>query len=592
MSRVGITLPAGATQALEARLQHLDRDHFARRLSDRDPTLWGADPARQQVAARRLGWLTAPATMKAQAPALRAFRDECAAERLDQAILIGMGGSSLAPEVLRDTFGMNTHPASAGEARGASASSRSSLTVLDTTSPDEVGAALAAHDPLRTLCIVSSKSGSTIEVSSLEKCCYEWARAARGDTVGRGFVAVTDPGTPLERLASDRGYRHTFSGDPDIGGRYSALSPFGLVPAAWMGIDLDRLLDGAQGEIDTLTGAARADRIEGVRLGAALGELALAGRDKVTLLLGPGLEALGAWVEQLLAESTGKEGRGLIPVIQEPPDPAAQAGPDRVFVAVSLDRHDRSLTARLDSLARAGHPVLEWTRSSALDLGAEFVRWEIATAVAGAVLDVDPFDEPNVAEAKRETHALLETFAARGALPERAVAARAGGVEAVVPAALSESLGMPAKDGDPGSCVRALLSLARPGDYVALLAFLPRTRPIVTRLERLRQVIGRLTRHATTLGYGPRYLHSTGQLHKGGPNTGIFLQLTCDEDERAIPGERYGLGTLRRAQADGDLDVLARHERRALRVHLGRASEDGLVRLAAGLEATREIHSA
>src|SRR5207249_500251 len=204
VSRVGITLPAGATQALEARLQHLDRDHFARRLFDRDPTLWGADPARQQVAARRLGWLTAPATMKTQAPALRAFRDECAAERLDQAILIGMGGSSLAPEVLRDTFGMNTHPASGGEARATSASSRSSLTVLDTTSPDEVGAALAAHDPLRTLCIVSSKSGSTIEVSSLEKCCYEWARAARGDTVGRGFVAVTDPGTALERLASDR----------------------------------------------------------------------------------------------------------------------------------------------------------------------------------------------------------------------------------------------------------------------------------------------------------------------------------------------------------------------------------------------------
>ena len=560
-----MALPAGAVEAVRSRLETLDRDRFAARLFQHDATLWSSDPAHQRVAANRLGWLDSPALMRREAPALAAFAAEVVSEGLTHAVLIGMGGSSLAPEVLRLTFGVRP---------GAS-----ELTVLDNTSPAAVQAVLAAHDPRRTLFVVSSKSGGTIEVAAFEACCFAWVQAARGAEAGRAFVAITDPGTALQRLAGERGYRRVFSNPADIGGRYSALSYFGLVPAALIGADLDGLLARAVAELD----AARetpASRHEAFRLGAALGELALAGRDKLTLGFGPGLDALGVWVEQLVAESTGKDGRGLVPVADERLGSPASYGHDRVFVAVSGPRPDPAADSRLEALRAAGHPVLRWTRTSPADLGAEFVRWEIATATAAAVLAVDPFDEPNVTEAKQATQAVLQHQLDHGALPVVHFGAALGPIRAAAPAAIAERLRTHAgEQSEPLAWVTGLLSLANPGDYVAVLVYCRRTEARHQRLEGLRHAIRSRTRLATTLGYGPRFLHSTGQLHKGGPATGIFLQLTCDEGDLPIPGQRYGFGTLQRAQAAGDYAVLERRGRRMLRLDLGADVESGLDQL-------------
>jgi hypothetical protein len=425
--------------------------------------------------------------------------------------------------------------------------------VLDDTSPAAVRAVTRAHDMKRTLFVVSSKSGGTIEVTSFERHFYEQVQAARAARAGESFVAITDPGTPLDALARSRGYARVFANPPDIGGRYSALSYFGLVPAALIGADVKRLLAGAAEE----AGLADSAGPPGVALGAALGELARAGRDKLTLVLAPAIGHLGVWIEQLIAESTGKDGRGIVPVADEPLAPPGAYGADRVFVAIGIGPAPAT-DERLDALERAGHPVLRWSRASATDLGAEFMRWEIATATAGAVLGVDPFDEPNVAEAKEATRATLDRFLASGrfALPP---------------------------DTAPGA-VAGLLDRARPGDYFAILAYLHRTPGIHERLTRLRLAARDRARLATTLGYGPRYLHSTGQLHKGGPDTGLYLVLTAEEgDDVPILGERYGFAALRHAQAAGDLEVLGRHGRRVAHLHLEGALEPALDRLIAGL---------
>ena len=534
-------LALGAAQpAFEARLDGFDRSAFVERLWRRDPTLWGADPGRQRVAENRLGWIESASRMTREADALAALREEAMRRGCTRALLLGMGGSSLAPEVLRLAFG--ARPGALD------------LAVLDNTSPAAVRRAAREHDPRRTLVVVSSKSGGTIEVASFEKHFFEAAQEALGPAAGRAFVAITDPGTPLERLADARGYLRAFLNPPDIGGRYSALSFFGLVPGALIGVDLEALLDAALDE-EHVSGPGMAPaRNAGVALGVALGTLALAGRDKVTLALEGPLAPLGAWIEQLLAESTGKDGKGLVPVAGEPLGPPEAYGADRVFVSVSIGDGEPRTMAALDALERAGHPVLRWSRTRLEEIGAEFLRWEIATAAAGAVLDVDPFDEPNVAEAKESTKATLERFMATGGAPETP----AGG-----PADLA-----------------ALLGAVRPGDYVAILAYMERTPERDERLARLRLAVRERTRLATTVGYGPRYLHSTGQLHKGGPNTGLFLHLTADEGEDVpIPGERYGFAALRAAQAAGDLEVLRRRGRRVAHVHLGAAVEDGLDRL-------------
>jgi transaldolase/glucose-6-phosphate isomerase len=561
-----------AAEAVETRLELLDRARFVARLWSRDDALWGDDPARRAVAANRLGWLDSPARMRGEVAALRAFAREVAADGFTHAVLLGMGGSSLAPEMLRLTYGV---------APGAL-----ELTVLDNTSPAAVRAVSAAHDPKRTLFVVSSKSGGTLEVASFERHFFEWTRAARPEA-GRAFVAVTDPGTPLERLAAERGYRRVFAGIPDIGGRYSALSPFGLVPGALIGLDLDALLDAARDEARASGPEAPATANPAVRLGAALGELALAGADKLTLVLGPEIAALGSWIEQLVAESTGKEGRGIVPVADEALGPPSVYGNDRVFVSVSVGAPPPATTAALAALEAAGHPVLRWTLASALALGGECLRWEIATATAGAVIDVDPFDEPNVTEAKQASRAVLDEYLAAGRFPEAYLLASAAGLEIEAPTSVADALEHRVSDpADPAAWAASLISMARPGDYFALCAYLHRTPARHARLERLRTALRDPSRLATTLGYGPRFLHSTGQLHKGGPNSGIFMQLTADEgEELAIPGERYGFGALRRAQAAGDYEVLERRRRRVMRVHLGSEVEPALDRLIAAVTA-------
>ena len=540
----------GVQRAFEARLQALDASKFAARLGRHDATLWSAEAAHQRVAANRLGWLASPGVMEGHARELKEFAAGIAHAGFTHAVLLGMGGSSLAPEVLRLTF----------EARAGMLD----LAVLDNTSPAAVRAVTQSHDLTRTLFVVSSKSGGTLEVASFEKHFFEAVRAVRGDQAGRSFVAITDPGTALETLARSRGYARVFANPADIGGRYSALSYFGMVPAALIGADLEGLLAGARAEALAPGADAAAARPQAVLLGAALGELALAGRDKVTLVLDRRIAALGAWIEQLVAESTGKGGHGLIPIADEPLGPPSAYGNDRVFVAVAVQAPDPPSDASLRTLEAAGHPVLRWTRSSPTELGAEFLRWEIATATAGAVLGVDPFDEPNVAEAKQATKITLDRYLAEGRFPAP--------VEAQ-PAALSD-----------------LLDQARPGDYFALLAYLHRTPGTQDRLARLRLAIRDRARLATTLGYGPRYLHSTGQLHKGGPNTGLFLLLTADEgDDVPIPGERYGFAALRHAQAAGDLEVLERHGRRVAHLHLGSGIEPALDRLIASIPAPARI---
>lgn len=553
----------GAAQpAYEARLEQLDRERFAERLWGHDDSLWGDDPEHRKVAANRLGWLDVPRALRPEVDALHTLAISIWREGFTHAVLLGMGGSSLAPEVLRLTFGVKPGAIE--------------LEVLDNTSPAAVRAISGTLDPKTTLFLVSSKSGSTIEVASFEKYFYEWVRAVRGDQAGRAFIAITDPGTALEKLAVERGYRRVCSNPPDIGGRYSALSYFGLVPASLIGVDTGHLLDAAIAEAD-LSGPRRsASEIPALRLGAALGELALAGRDKLTLVLGPEIAAMGTWIEQLIAESTGKSGRGILPVADEPLGASPLYGLDRVFVAVSVQPLPGETEAALGALEAAGHPVIRWDLNSLTAIGGDFLRWEIATAVAGAVIGVDPFDEPNVTEAKVATKAVLDRFLATGAFEAAKPVASDAGLAIEAPPAIAGDLAGRAGR-DPAAWLPALLGLARPGDYVALLAYMHRTPERHERIERLRLALRNASHLATTSGWGPRFLHSTGQLHKGGPNTGLFVQLVCDEGgELAIPGEKYGFGALRYAQAVGDYEVLAKRGRRVIRVNLGSQVERGL----------------
>jgi glucose-6-phosphate isomerase len=576
---------AARTPAVDARLDQLEEQRFATRLWRHDDTLWGDDPEHRRVAASRLGWLDVAAAMRAETEGLRAFASKVATDGYTHAVLLGMGGSSLAPEVLRLTLGVG-----AGGLE---------LAVLDNTSPEAVRAVTLAHDPHRTLFVVSSKSGATLEVTSFEKHFFEWVRAARGDQAGRSFVAITDPGTSLEQLAHSRGYRRTFINPPDIGGRYSALSFFGLVPAALIHADLEALLDGADEEARISGPEVPAREHPALTLGATLGELALSGRSKLTLVLPGELSALGSWIEQLVAESTGKGGRGIVPVTEEPLGVAEQYGRDRLFAVLEPGSLAPLDTSRLAALESAGHAVLRWSRRTAAEggertasswarvLGGEFLRWEFATAVAGAILSLDPFDEPNVAEAKQATQDVLKRWLSSGRFdpPAPAPLARAGDVQVFAPAAMAPFLRDAAAAG-PYAGAATMLSLGRSGDYLALLAYVCRTRERHERLQKLRVAIRDFSRLATTLGYGPRFLHSTGQLHKGGPNTGVYLQITADEGEDVpIPGEKYGFATLRRAQADGDYQVLERRERRVARLHLGSNVEESLDALISAFEA-------
>ena len=533
---------AAAGAAVAAALDRLDRSAVAERLWGQDGSLWSPDESVKASVQSRLGWLLAPGRMREQVAELEAFADGVRRDGISDVVLLGMGGSSLAAEVLATAFG----PVAGSP----------SLTVLDTTDPGAIRQLLGRLKLRQTLFLVSSKSGTTVEMLML----YRLFRAElERDTArpGAHFVAITDPGTPLQRLAAEGGFRRVFLNDPNIGGRFSALSLFGLVPGALAGVDIARLLDRARSMADECRAARAADN-PGLRLGATLGALAGAGRDKLTLVLSGSVRPFGAWLEQLLTESTGKQGRGIVVVHDEPLGaPEAYAG-DRVFVAITL-AGDASIEHELGALQAAGFPVIRLPLADRFDLGREFFRWEIATAVAGVLLGVNPFDEPNVSQAKAATGAALATFKETGQLPDWPV--------------------------DSVEETARVLADARPGDYVALLAYTTPDPSVTAALQRLRILVRKGTRLATTVGYGPRYLHSTGQLHKGGPPTPILLVLLGeDRADLAIPGEAYGFGTLKTAQALGDIATLRAAHRRALWLPLPGPAAAALERLATALE--------
>ncbi|MBI4346721.1 MAG: glucose-6-phosphate isomerase [Elusimicrobia bacterium] len=532
MSALDTALPG-----VSGRLQAWDRADAAKMLWAKDHALWKPGPTPPPELVDRLGWLEAPRAMEPRCAEFAAFGDELRREGTTDVLLLGMGGSSLFADLLARTF---------GPAAGAPA-----LTVLDSTFPDAVLAVSNRVDWKKTVVLVASKSGSTTETA----CLYEYFRGeaekALGKAAGSRFVAVTDPGTAFERQAKDQGFRRAFLSPPDVGGRYSALTPFGLVPAAALGHDPRRLLDPALRMAAECGPDRPASNNPAFQLGAWLAEAALAGRDKLTLLLSPAVASLGAWLEQLVAESTGKEGKGILPVDGPEPEEAL-ASEDRVFVYVRLaGEADPGQDRLARELERARRPILTFELKDRWQLGAEVFRWEAATAAAGAALGINPFDQPNVQETKDLTKALLS-----------------GPPAAPAPAAsFDEALG--------------LAQRSRAGDYLALNAFLAGTPDEHAALAALREKLGRRFRRPVTLGLGPRYLHSTGQLHKGGADRGLFWVLTARPASDAAIGSRpYGFSRLITAQAEGDLQALKRRGRRAVRVDLGERPAEALRRLA------------
>lgn len=549
-----------AEPAYRATVEQARDGEWATRLFDRDVSLWTDDPDVGETIAERLGWLDAPIDFADNVAALEAFGDAIDDAGFTTAVVAGMGGSSLAPDVLHRTFGTTD--------------GYLDLRLLDSTDPDAVSATFDDLDPLSTLVIVASKSGTTVEPNAF--LAAGWERVAKAlDAVphhvyerpGQAFVAITDPGKSVEAIPHHDEFREVFLNPPDIGGRYSALSYVGLVPGSLIGLDLDALLASA----NAMLGACREpdpDANPGVSLGIAIGTLAKDGRDKLTFLPDDEIASFGAWAEQLLAESTGKHGVGIVPVDLEPLGASEAYGPDRAFVRISLDGGtDSGRDALADALAAAGHPVIRIAIPDPIDIGAEFVRWEVATAIAGAVLGIDPFDQPNVEEAKQLTRDVL-------ARAERGEASTSS-----VPAVRADDPALPDR-------LREHLGKRREAAYLCLQAFIAPTSARDQAFARIRARLRDGTRNATTAGYGPRFLHSTGQLHKGGPPTGLFLQLTSDHpNDRDIPGWPYTFGRLIDAQADGDHAAIAAHDLPILRVHLGASADDGLAALERAIDA-------
>ncbi|MGA2382956.1 MAG: bifunctional transaldolase/phosoglucose isomerase [Gemmatimonadales bacterium] len=512
-----------------------DGARCVRALLARDPGLWSQDEAAQREIAQRLGWLDLPAGMAPKLAELQAFAEQVRGGGFTRVVLLGMGGSSLAPETFAKVFG--------------SRAGFPTLSVLDSTDPAYVAAVERAAPLDQTFFLVSSKSGTTLETSDLFE--YFWQRT--GGKSGGQFAAITDPGTPLAALAAERKLRRVFENPPDIGGRYSALSYFGLVPAALIGADLKGVLERARAMAEACAAADKVAANPGARLAAAFAAGFAAGRDKVTLVTSPELASFGAWAEQLLAESTGKRGKGLVPVAGEPLGAPTAYGSDRLFVALLLDGSPDAPVQALAALQAAGHPVVRLALRDRLDLGAEFQRWEVATALAGAWLGINPFDQPNVAESKANTDRVLKQLL-EGQTPS-------------VPAAVES-----ARFGD---ALAAWAGGVSHGDYVALLAYLPPSPEHDAALTAMRTAIRDALGVATTAAYGPRYLHSTGQLHKGGTPRGAFLALEAEGGPQLkVPFEDYAFGTLERAQELGDLIALERRGRRLLRLRLGAGGLD------------------
>jgi len=526
------TLPEDLSIRVRARLDAFRDQDIVRRIWERDPSVWSnADENRW------LGWLRLPMQDRDSVALTVEFANGIKAEGITDVVLLGMGGSSLAPEVMRSIIGRTEgFPA---------------LHVVDSTDPGQILSVERAIDFRRTMFLVASKSGTTLEVNILKQHFFHRAVQELGEAeAGRHFVLTTDPGSKLEELSQREGFRAIFPGMPTVGGRYSALSNFGLVPAALMGADPVMLLDRAREMAQRC--ASVGPENSGLELGVVLGELALAGRDKPTLIAPRDVAGFGAWLEQLVAESLGKAGKGIIPIEGEATANSDIYGSDRVFIQVRYaGAPDASGDAAVEQLQRAGHPVIRIEWADRYSLGAEFYRWEFATAIAGAVLKVNPFDQPDVEAAKIVTRRLAAEFETTGTLSD-------------------DEPPLNKKD------IRALLGQLRDGDYFAILAFIEMNQEHRNALESIRGLVRDRRKVATTVGFGPRYLHSTGQAHKGGPNSGVFLVITCDDaGDLPVPGQRYSFGTIKRLQARGDFEVLASRGRRVLRVHL-RNLEAGL----------------
>jgi len=532
------------------RMQMLDKQKISTRIWKHDPTVWTKDPAGEKLIRERLGWLDAPSAAVKLISGLEKFREDCLKAGFTHILLLGMGGSSLAPEVMRDIFA-----AAPRKTKGLK------FIILDSTDPGQVQTAARWAPVGKTLYIVSSKSGGTTEVDAMFRTFWEREEKAAGRRAGASFIAITDPGTSLEKLALDKHFRRTFLAEKTVGGRFSALTPFGLVPAALMGLDLTGLLGCAVGMQQACGVGQPSGANPGLALGALLGEAALKGRDKLTLITDELFAPFGPWLEQLVAESSGKQGKGILPVVQEPAAKAKSYGRDRLFVYL---RSDGQSAERVGEIRKVGQPVITLNVQLPMDLGGEFFRWGFATGVACSILGVNAFDQPDVQDNKDRTKTKLGEFWQRGALQDGKTLWE------------NERFAVYGKlNGDATKCksladvLKLFVSDIKPFDYLALNAYLPRDEQNLTLLQEMRTSLLKFAGNATTLGFGPRFLHSTGQLHKGGRNNGVFFQITLDPvKDIAIPGQPYSYATLERAQALGDLEALLARRRRAIRIHL------------------------
>lgn len=561
--RLGETLETEVNQSIE---EWLDGGKI-RRLWERDESLWTSSGEDQW-----LGWLSVIQDQLEDTRRFSELASEVQRAGFSDIVVLGMGGSSLCPEVLSRSFG--------------AADGFPELHILDSTDPARVRAIEGRVDLARTLFVVSSKSGSTTEPNLFKEYFFERVGEIAGHgKAGRQFIAITDPGSALEAMARRDDFRHVFYGVPDIGGRYSALSDFGMAPAAMMGIGVEKFLRAAEEMASACRSDLRSEENPGLVLGVILGISARAGRDKVTLVASPGVEALGAWLEQLLAESTGKESKGLVPVDREPLGaPQVYAG-DRLFVYLRQDNAaDADQERRLRAIEQAGHPVVRIGIEEIGQLGQEFFRWEVATAVAGSIMGIHPFNQPDVEASKIATRELSAQYERSGSPPIDEPFLEEGGLRLFADPAnetvLRESAGKLTLTNVLGAHIRR----AKAGDYIGLLAYLEMSRAHDEKLQAIRRAIRDGKRVATCAGFGPRFLHSTGQLHKGGPNTGVFLQITCDDaEDLAVPGSALSFGMTKSVQARGDLQVLAGRQRRVLRVHLPADTEAGLRQLEAAI---------
>ncbi len=569
MSRLKTSLPESLASAVKSTIAEWQSGGKVKRLWDRDASLWtGSDEANW------LGWLDIVDEQISQQEQLQKLAKEVHTRGFEHVLLLGMGGSSLCPEVLRMTFGrIPQFP---------------TLHVLDSTDPAQVKFFEHQIDIAKTLFIVSSKSGSTLEPNIFKQYFFERTKQSVGATkAGSHFIAITDPGSKMQQVAEGDHFLHIFFGRPSIGGRYSALSNFGMVPAAVMGLDTKKFLGRAAEMVRACGPGASVEENPGAVLGIILGTAAKAGRDKVTIITSPGISDLGAWLEQLIAESTGKIGKGIIPVDREVLSSPDTYGSDRIFAYVRLETGvDQGQEEKVAALEKAGHPVVRITMADTYDLGAEFFRWEIATAVAGAIIGINAFNQPDVEASKIATRNLTSEYEKNGSLPAEKPVVEDGGVKLFTDEKNAAELAKAAgSDKTLAGYLKAHLSRIKAGDYFAVLGYIQMNAEHERSLQALRHAVRDKKHVATCLGFGPRFLHSTGQAYKGGPNSGVFLQITCDDAvELPVPGQKFTFGVVKAAQARGDFQVLAERGRRALRVHLGSNLKAGLATLEAAVQ--------